>query len=125
MRRILLADDDKLIRKLFAMIVGTEFPDVLIDQAVDGEEAIQFFKKQPYDLLVMDLQMPRVAGREAALEIQRHCAQNRVPEPIFIFCTGFAPPESLAQIVGDGSRHTILRKPVRVEDLVSAIRSRF
>ncbi len=124
-RRILLADDDKLIRKLFALIISTEFPNVPIDQAADGEEAIHLFKAQPYDLLIMDLQMPRVAGREAALEIQRHCASSNIPEPTIIFCTGFAPPESLSQIVGDGSRHTILRKPVGVDDLLAAIHARF
>jgi signal transduction histidine kinase/DNA-binding response OmpR family regulator len=124
-RRILLADDDKLIRKLFALIISTEFKNTRIDQAADGEEAINLFKAQPYDLLVLDLQMPRVAGREAALEIQRYCAQHNLPEPPIIFCTGFAPPESLSQIVGDGSRHTILRKPVRVDDLLAAIHDRF
>lgn len=124
-RRILLVDDDKLIRKLFALIISSELPNDIIDQASDGEEAIQLFKKQAYDLLIMDLQMPRVAGREAALEIQHHCTQHKIPEPIIIFCTGFAPPESLSQIVGNGSRHTILRKPVRVDDLIAAIHARF
>lgn len=123
-RRILLADDDKLIRKLFALIISTEFPNSTIDQAANGEEAVNLFKTEPYDLLVMDLQMPRIAGREAALEIQHHCVQQNIPEPIIIFCTGFAPPESLSQIVGDGTRHTILRKPVRVDDLIAAIHAR-
>lgn len=120
--RILLADDDRLIRRLFSLIIAAEFPEVQIDQASDGDEAIQLFQTQPYHILLMDLQMPRVAGREAVIEIYRFCKEKGIKEPAVVFCTGFAPPDSLAEFIGDGSRNMVLRKPVRVEDLVSAIR---
>ena len=120
--RIMIADDDKLIRKLFMMVISNEYPHAVIDQASDGTEAVHMFQSKPYDLIVMDLQMPKMTGSEAFLEIAHYCRETGRKEPRVIFCTGFAPPESLANIIGDGTRHSIIRKPVHVETLLKTIR---
>jgi signal transduction histidine kinase/CheY-like chemotaxis protein len=123
-RRILIVDDEPMIRKLFSMIIFTEFRDVGIDQAANGREAVDAFKAGRHELIVMDLQMPMGNGREAFLEIGRLCSQNSWPLPKVIFCTGFTPPQSLDAIINDGGAHCLLRKPVKADALLHAVRQR-
>lgn len=123
-RRILIVDDEPMIRKLFSMIIFTEFGDAVIDQASNGREAVEAFKAGRHELVIMDLQMPNGNGREAFLEIGQLCRQNAWPQPKVIFCTGFTPPQSLDAILNDGNEHCLLRKPVRADALLNAVRQR-
>jgi CheY-like chemotaxis protein len=123
-RRVLIVDNEHLIRRLFGLIVTSEFPGVAVDQASNGLEAIESFRVHRQDVLILDLQMPVVDGREAFQGIEQICQRNGWRVPPVIFCTGYAAPESLASIVADGSYHRLLRKPVRAENLVQAIRER-
>ena len=122
--KILIADDEPMIRKLFGMIITSEFREALVDQASDGTEAVGKFSKVCYDLIVMDLQMPGQDGRESFFEIQKICQKNQWPFPPIIFCTGFTPSESLAGIIKDSSVHCLLRKPIKAELLLEAVRTR-
>jgi CheY-like chemotaxis protein len=122
--RILIVDDEQMIRRLFGMIIQSEYNDAVVDQAANGTEAVQAFAQGRHDLVIMDLQMPVRDGREAFLEISRLCHEKGWPVPPVVFCTGFSPPESLNSIIGDGSLHGLLRKPVKAEALLDAIRQR-
>jgi CheY-like chemotaxis protein len=122
--RILIADDEQMIRKLFGMIITSEFPEALIDQAMDGKEAVEAFAEGCHDLVIMDLQMPDQDGRESFFEILKVCQKNQWAIPPIIFCTGFTPSESLAEIIKDSSIHCLLRKPVKAESLLEAVRIR-
>lgn len=122
--RILIADDEQMIRKLFGMIITSEFPEALIDQAMDGNEAVEAFAEGCHDLVIMDLQMPGQDGRESFFEIVKMCQKNQWAIPPIIFCTGFTPSESLAEIIKDSSIHCLLRKPVKAESLLEAVRVR-
>jgi len=123
-RRVLIVDDEQMIRRLFGMIIQSEFNDVVVDQAENGADAIEAFREGRHDVVIMDLQMPVCDGREAFAGIVRHCQENGWPIPAVIFCTGFSPPESLNSIIGDGSIHGLLRKPVKADALLSALRQR-
>ncbi|MEI7879936.1 MAG: ATP-binding protein [bacterium] len=122
--RILVVDDEQMIRKLFGMIIKSEFREALIDQASNGDEAVAIFKKGYHDLIIMDLQMPGQDGRESFFAIQQICHDNNYPLPPIIFCTGFTPSESLVEIIKDSSNHCLLRKPVKAESLLEAVRIR-
>ena len=113
-----------MIRKLFGMIITSEFPEALIDQAMDGKEAVEAFAEGCHDLVIMDLQMPGQDGRESFFEIVKVCQKNQWVIPPIIFCTGFTPSESLAEIIKDSSIHCLLRKPVKAESLLEAVRVR-
>jgi CheY-like chemotaxis protein len=123
-KRILVVDDEQMIRKLFGMIIVSGLPDTVIDQADNGAEAVKAFEEGHHDLIVMDLQMPVLDGREAFAAISRVCARKKWAVPPVIFCTGFAPHESLSAIVGDGSIHCLIRKPVKADALLEAVRQR-
>jgi CheY-like chemotaxis protein len=72
----------------------------------------------------MDLQMPGQDGRESFFEIMKVCQANQWVPPSIIFCTGFTPSESLAEILKDNPSYCLLRKPVRAESLLEAVRMR-
>jgi signal transduction histidine kinase/CheY-like chemotaxis protein len=125
-KRILIVDDDRTIRRLFAMIITSEFPTAVIEQADNGEEAIVAFANQRHDVIIMDLQMPLIDGRETFTRILGVCGERHWKPPAVIFCTGYAPPASLGEIIGrpGQSRHTLLRKPVKSDTLLQAVRER-
>ena len=65
-RRVLLADDDPGLRRLICTTLGTEDFDLL--QAVDGEEALQIARQQHPELVLLDVNMPKLNG----FEVCRH-----------------------------------------------------
>ena len=67
--RILLAEDNPVNQKLTRRLL--ESSGSAVTSAVDGLEAIEAFKTQSFDLVLMDIQMPRMDGFEATAEIRR------------------------------------------------------
>jgi DNA-binding response OmpR family regulator len=65
-RRVLLADDDPGLRRLIGTTLGTEDFDLL--QANDGEQALQIARQQHPELVLLDVNMPKLDG----FEVCRH-----------------------------------------------------
>ena len=80
-KRILVADDNAMIRKSLCKIFEMEDDYDLCAEAVNGEEAIALAREHKPDLIVLDFQMPVMNGIEAAYELKRI-----MPEiPIILF----------------------------------------
>lgn len=62
LNRILIADDDRLTRKLLHLHLKDK--DYLIDWAEDGQEAYEYINDNSYDLIVLDVLMPFKSGLE-------------------------------------------------------------
>lgn len=76
--RLLIVDDQPLIRRGLAMMLATE-PDIeIVGQAADGLEAIEQALATRPDIVVMDLQMPRASGIVATREITAKLPATRV-----------------------------------------------
>lgn len=68
MKRILLAEDEAVLRML---IVDTlEDEDFIVDEAADGQEALDFLKLEKYDLVILDYMMPVYTGLELIEKIK-------------------------------------------------------
>ena len=67
--RILVVDDEEMIRKLIRKYA--EFDGHTIDEAVDGMDAIAKFKDGSYDIIIMDIMMPELDGFSACREIRK------------------------------------------------------
>ncbi|MDZ5473975.1 response regulator [Bacillus sp. 31A1R] len=68
MKRILLAEDEEVLRML---VVDTlEDEDYKVDEASDGQEALDLFKNHEYDLLIVDYMMPILTGLELIEKIR-------------------------------------------------------
>lgn len=76
MKRILLADDEEILRML--IIDTLEHKDYHIDEAADGQEALQLFDIHTYDLVIVDFMMPGYSGLEVIEKIRNSSRQNDV-----------------------------------------------
>ena len=122
--RALVVDDEPGIVRAFSALLSGALPGLGIDEAGNGEQAVQIFRERHHAVLVMDLNMPVMDGRSAFREIDRFCRARNWDVPSFVFCTGFAPPDSLRDIIGADSKHALLLKPVSEESIVSAVTNR-
>lgn len=117
-RGILIVDDEEPMRKLFHLILHSEYPDIRIDQAANGREAVAKALSTQPQVIVMDCQMPVADGVYAFESIRAEFQQRGWPLPAFLFCTGFTLPEALRKVVAEDSRHAYLPKPIQAEALI-------
>lgn len=69
MKQILVADDDENILNLIELSLVNE--KVQVDKAKDGQEALLKVKNKNYDLVLLDLMMPKMDGKKACEEIRK------------------------------------------------------
>jgi AmiR/NasT family two-component response regulator len=112
-RRVVIAEDEALIRLDLAEMLGEEGYDV-VGQAGDGEKAVQLAEDLRPDLVVLDVNMPRLDGITAAQRI----AEQRIA-PVVIL-TAFGQRE-LVERARDAGAMAYLVKPFTKNDLVPAI----
>jgi two-component system, OmpR family, phosphate regulon response regulator PhoB len=67
-RRVLLADDDPALRRLIGTTLGSQDFDLL--QAVDGEEALYIARQQRPELVLLDVNMPKLDGFEVCRNLK-------------------------------------------------------
>ncbi|MBU8881040.1 response regulator [Bacillus sp. FJAT-29790] len=76
MKKILLAEDEEVLRML---IVDTlEAEDYEIDEAADGQEALDLFQQNDYDLAIIDYMMPVLTGLEVIEKIKANSEKRAV-----------------------------------------------
>ncbi|ONG87910.1 DNA-binding response regulator [Bacillus cereus] len=66
--RILIADDDKEIQNLLKIYLEREL--YMVDTAINGDEALQLFNQNNYNLVILDLMMPKVDGIEVCRKLR-------------------------------------------------------
>jgi signal transduction histidine kinase/CheY-like chemotaxis protein len=111
--KILLAEDNKTNQEI---IIGLlEHSGIIIDIANDGIEAIDKFKNNDYELILMDLQMPNMDGYEATKMIRKQ--NQNIP---IIALTANAMKEDIQKTKQAGmNKH--LNKPIEVEKLYKTL----
>jgi DNA-binding NarL/FixJ family response regulator len=115
--RILTVDDHALLREGIAALVNAE-PDMkLVDEASDGQEAVEKFRLHRPDVTLMDLQMPGLNGVEAIGQIQREFPSARI-----IVLTTYTGDVKVLRALRAGARAYILKGHVHRE-LLETIRA--
>ena len=122
--KILIVDDEMMIRKLFSTLIAMSCPELDIEQAENGREAVDKFSSGHHGVIIMDLMMPVMDGICAFEAISELCDEKDWEMPPVVFCTGFAPPDSVHDIVGDGTYHGLLHKPVFGDKIIDALTAR-
>jgi len=119
MIRVVLADDERLIRqglrKLLELDTGIEVGIEVVAEAADGDELIALVPGIAIDVLLLDVRMPRRSGLEALVAL----GDQRPPTLVL---TTFDDAELLLTAVRAGARG-FLAKDVSLDELVAAIRA--
>ncbi|MDI6774153.1 MAG: PAS domain S-box protein [Verrucomicrobiota bacterium] len=85
MGRILVVDDEQMLRDIFLKSLSAAFPGLVIETASDGQEARDIFEKNRPGIIIMDLSMPVMNGEESYRQINSLCGTNGWLLPAFIF----------------------------------------
>jgi DNA-binding NarL/FixJ family response regulator len=115
--RILLVDDQPLLRTGFRMILEAEHDFAVVGEAADGADAIEKVRALQPDVVLMDIRMPRMDGVEAT----RRIVEDRSGDARVLVLTTFDLDEYVIEALRAGASGFLL-KDVPADDLVAAIR---
>jgi DNA-binding NarL/FixJ family response regulator len=115
--RVLLADDQRLVRESLATLLGLLDGIELVGTAADGDEAVRLTVEHVPDVVLMDLRMPRCDGIEAT----RRLSAERSPARV-IALTTYADDESVLGALRAGARG-YLTKDAGAADILGAIQA--
>jgi DNA-binding NarL/FixJ family response regulator len=115
--RVLIADDHPVVREGLAAMLSRQ-PDIdVVGEANDGIEAVERAGELLPDIILMDLQMPRLGGVEAIKQIR-----ERFPQVQLIVLTTYGDDDSIFQGIAAGARGYLLKDAPR-DELFRAVRA--
>ena len=115
--RLLLVDDQELVRAGFAMVLDSCDDLAVVAQAADGRQALQELDRTAVDVVLMDVRMPKLDGIETT---RRALAAH--PDLRIVVLTTFDLDESVTAAIGAGASGFLL-KDVAPHDLIEAVRT--
>lgn len=117
--RVLLADDQALLRGAFRVLIDAEDDMEVVGEAADGREAVELARATKPDLVLMDIRMPGVDGLGATAAI---CADEELSGTRVLILTTFEIDEYVAQALRAGAGG-FLGKGAAPEELLAAVRT--
>jgi len=117
--RVLLADDQALLRATFRILIDSEADMTVVGEATDGREAVELSRTHLPDLVLMDIRMPGTDGLAATAAI---CAGPELSATRVLILTTFETDEYVAQALRAGASG-FLGKDVTAEALLAGIRT--
>ena len=110
---VLVVDDEEALRTVLSGELANEGYDV--KAAADGDEAISEVEKSPFDLVLLDIKMPRMSGFEVLKYIKVNHAKTKV-----VMLTGFADLKNAIESKKLGA-DDFVSKPYDLVDLLTTI----
>ena len=126
--RVLIVDDEpfnvnglKIIVQCLMAKVKSFNMNKQVDVARNGIQACQVFKDKSdlgyqYGIILMDCNMPKMDGYDAAQEIIRHAKENSLPKPYIVALTGHVEDKYIQRAL-DSGMESYIKKPAQLEDL--------
>ena len=112
-RRVLVAEDDAVVRGMIARLLVEEGYDVVV--ARDGREAVHLaLEGPPFDLLITDIRMPGMDGWEVSRRLR-----ERWPALPVLYISGF--DAELTHVTKNTTTGTFLRKPFDLDEMLSRV----
>ena len=114
--RVLVVDDDPLVRSALGLMFGGHADLEVVGEAADGQEGLQLARQLRPDVVLMDIRMPRLDGLAATRELHL-----RPDPPRVIVLTTFDADEHIVEALGAGADGFLLKDTPPAE-IVAAIR---
>ena len=111
---LLIVDDEEAMRDACSQVLAPE--GFVLKQAASGEEALKILRQESFDLVILDLKMPRVDGTEIL-----RCIQQENPDTATIVITGYPSVESAVEAMKLGAAD-FLPKPFTPDVLRLTVR---
>ena len=119
MLRVLLVEDNRTFREAFRNNLAAYFPSwLIIDEADNGEEALEKIQDNPPDLIFMDMRLPGKNGLQLTEEIKK-----AYPKIVIAFLTGYDIPEYREAALQKGADRYFVKESLKwpeVETLVNS-----
>ncbi|HEX7859287.1 MAG TPA: response regulator [Verrucomicrobiae bacterium] len=118
MKRILVIEDDEAVRGLIVETIGLKDWEALA--AADGEAGVQAAQRELPDLILCDIQMPKMDGYAVLEAIRENKSTASIP---FVFLTGLGDKLTMRKGMESGADDYLV-KPFTVQELIAAIEAR-
>lgn len=113
-QRILICDDERGVRDSLKLILETEYHLIF---ATDGQEALEMIRKEPVDLAILDVKMPRLNGMETLRELKQ-----LNPAPRVLMITGYESSDVAGEAIQAGA-DDYLTKPFERDTVREKVRA--
>ena len=120
MKQILIIEDDAINCMLYKEIISDTT--INIDYAYDGQEGIDKFKEKQYDLILLDLGLPKIHGLQVAKLIKEHEEEKKVAiKSVIIVLTANNFP-GIRKLAIEAGVDEFLTKPFDIHQLKSLVK---
>jgi CheY-like chemotaxis protein len=116
MRKILVVEDEEVLRETYSLILSTE--PYSISVAADGEEALNLCADTDFDLILLDIMMPKVDG---VTFLERYSELNK-PLPTIILLSNLSPGDEINRGLALGAHKSVVKADVSPKQLLSLVR---
>jgi len=101
MRKILIIDDHYIVRQGLKQILVSTFQQIIVDEAVNGEDALKRITKTDYDIILLEIALPDIDGFELLAQLMKlrpkskilvlsmYCEENYVVQAIKLGASGY------------------------------------
>ncbi|MFJ8016786.1 response regulator [Streptomyces sp. NPDC096339] len=117
MIRVLIADDEPMIRAGVRAVLATDPGIEVVAEAVDGHDAVELVRRHRPAVAVLDIRMPGINGIDAAAEIR-----SAVPTTRIVMLTTFGEDDYILQALGGGAAGFLI-KSGEPEELIAGVRA--
>ena len=118
MSRVLLVEDNRTFREAFRNNLAAHFPWLIIDEAADGEEALEKIRENSPDLIFMDMRLPGKNGLQLTQEIK-----EAYPKIAIALLTGYDIPEYREAALQKGADWYFVKESLNWQEVETLINS--
>jgi two-component system chemotaxis response regulator CheY len=118
-KNILVVDDSHLFRKIIINNIGAAFQEFKFIQATDGLDALEKLKEEKVNLIILDINMPRMTGIEFLKERRKNAEYSQIP---IVVLTTEKEKETMGKAYLEGAA-VYLNKPFKPEELIKVIKT--